>query len=440
MIHRKIKSLALRHLLAIVIVSVIFTIGALLHQALTQYNQGVRERDKVLRVVSESYLPSISAALFYFDDNQLRLLADGILLLPYVDSVEIVEYRSDEDKTILSLGTIRDGNNDPHEYSLIYDYYGEHRAIGALHVTTSMNQARQQLAEQVRVIFVANLLEIFGFAVVVLFIAQRMIFRHLRIISGFVLNIDTANINRHKLKLPRPESAFRGSDELDEITDAINKMQENLALQLDEKETLISELYHRTFNNMQVIQSLLTCRLTDHPDLSLKDFVEDVNKQIKSMSLAHKELYRAGHLSRINLEEYLKSLTKLALDHHPLQTNDLSISFDLQPVLILLDSAIPIGIVVNELLTDLLNHIVVDDNPENERGELNIASSIIESNEIEIRISDNGIYSSADPVVSTLAIALVEQQLGGSIVFDKKNGTTIIIRFRDNLYKERVQI
>ena len=396
-------------------------------------------------MIYESYLPSIASGLFYFQDSQLRLLVDGIVMLPYVESVWITENQPGVEKTILISGTEADSHGDIHEYPLVYEFYGAEREIGTLYVATSMDRIRIQLADQVRAFTVVNLFKIFGFAFAVLFIAQKMIFRHLGVITRFALDIDSANIHNHKLELPRYKGVLHGTDELDDIKNAINKMLENLAIHLEEKEVLIRELYHRTYNNMQVIQSLLEYRLSSQPDMPMDQFVENINRQIHSMALAHRELYNSEHLSRLDLGEYLKSLTILALEYHPEKMKSVSVSFDLEPVKLLLDSAIPLGIVINELICNALNHAFPGDRVDVIPGEIKVASFINESGEIEILVSDNGVGWPPESGISrlkngglSLVTALVEKQLGGSIHFNGEKGIVCIIRFRDNLYLERV--
>lgn len=223
------------------------------------------------------------------------------------------------------------------------------------------------------------------------------------------------------------------------------RMKEHLVIALEEKTRLVSELFHRTNNNIQVIQALLQYRFSAHPELPLEQYVEGVVGQIMSMAQAQQALFRAGHLSRIDLAEYLRSVVQLVQDRYPDQQGAVSVSLDLQAVTILLDSAVPLGLVVTELVTNAFRHAFSSDSIERGEAQITVTCVPLESGEIEVQVADNGIgwspaNGSAALVVGGLglAVALVEQQLSGSISFDKGTGTTCIVCFRDNQYQERV--
>lgn len=439
------KRLAIRYLIAIIIVILIFSSGAFIYQIRTRIIQAHQALDEVLTMIKESYLPPVAAGVFHFDDQQLQLLVNGIKLLPYIESVEVNEFRSGERVLLASKGKTDDKNGETHIYPLIHEYQGKQREIGSLHITTSMADLRENITEQVRMTILFNLLLIFGFAVVILLIANHMIFRHLRKIADFVLQIDPKNIKKQKLDLARAESKFKSNDELGQIKNAINEMLENLDLQLKEKETLIKELFHRTYNNMQVIQALLSYHSRSYPDISLTQFVEEINNQIRAMALAHRVLYRSGHLSKIDLGEYLRSLVQQITRKLNSGKDIVSISYKLDSIEVLLDTALPVGIAVNELVTNSLRNASPDDCESADQRELVIACARLESGEIEVHISINWINwetESEDSKVSNrefgIAVTLVEQQLNGTITFEKGDGTTCIIRFHDNQYTERV--
>ncbi len=96
--------LAFRHLLVVVLVTAIFSMGMLLYQIRIQYALGIRAQNDILEMIEESYLPSVAAGVFFFDDHQLQLLAQGIELHPYVESVTILERRSGVDVPIIVPG------------------------------------------------------------------------------------------------------------------------------------------------------------------------------------------------------------------------------------------------------------------------------------------------------------------------------------------------
>lgn len=221
------------------------------------------------------------------------------------------------------------------------------------------------------------------------------------------------------------------------------KIWEELVAAIDDKEKLIRELSHRSFNNMQVIKALLEYKLLTEPDISLEHFVIDTTGHIQAMALAHSELNKGDSLSRINLKEYLKTLVHDIVDHNRV-TPDIKLSFDLEPKQVLLDSAVPLGVTINELLSNALKSAFSGDLKNKSNAEIMITSRTLTTGEIEIRIAYNGITQalSGDSDTSPegenqLAIAMINEQLEGRVTFDKSNGTTIIT-FKDNRYTERV--
>lgn len=208
------RRLALRHLLAIVIASIVFSGGALLYQVRSQYVRGIEERDVVLRSIEESYVPPVAAALFFYENRQLRLLSEGIVLLPYVEAVTVLERRSEETVAVIAVGNEGNADATAMEYPLTYEYDGESREIGELRVTTSMTPVREQILSRIRTTTATSLVAIVAFAVVVLLIAQRMVFRHLTVITAFMHDLDPDHIGSQKLVLPRRS---RGSSP-DELT------------------------------------------------------------------------------------------------------------------------------------------------------------------------------------------------------------------------------
>lgn len=231
----------------------------------------------------------------------------------------------------------------------------------------------------------------------------------------------------------------------------LRQAEQNLARQLEEKAKLVRELYHRTNNNMQVIQALLQYRLSVHPELSLEQFVDDVVGQISVMAQAQQELFRGQELSRIDLEKYLGSVVQLAQDRYTRSENPVSVHFLLEPVSVLLDSAVPLGLAVNELVASVLRQAHSNPQESGAPTEITVACSTTETGEIEVQVSDSGVQGGVDfdagvkPEASVfgvngleLAKALVEQQLGGTLAVTNDRGITCVLRFRDNHYEERV--
>ena len=159
------------------------------------------------------------------------------------------------------------------------------------------------------------------------------------------------------------------------------------------------------------------------------------------MALVHQKLYQAENLSRIDLQDYVHSLTQLLLESYTVQSGKIALIFDLENVSVLIDTAIPCGLILNELFSNALKHAF----PGERQGEIRIRLHRMESGEIEIQVADNGVGvpQDFDPRnTKTFGLQslflLGELQLQGEVTFDLNNGVACRVRFSDTFYEERV--
>ncbi len=216
---------------------------------------------------------------------------------------------------------------------------------------------------------------------------------------------------------------------------------ERLEKTIEEKNILLKELYHRTKNNMQVIVSLLTLQEVYSENSQLTETFDLMKNRIYAMSLVHQKLYESRNLSSIDLKEYYDELVIMLLDSLNIQPENISIIMDTESIHVLIDIAIPCGLILNELLTNALKHAF----PDNKKGEITIRLRRQYPDNIEFRITDNGIGLPPDfdsRSTKTLGMQLIhtigESQLQGKVEFSSNRGTTCTIRFRSDLYNERV--
>jgi PAS domain S-box-containing protein len=218
------------------------------------------------------------------------------------------------------------------------------------------------------------------------------------------------------------------------------RAEDRIAQALEEKETLLRELYHRTKNNMLSIIAMMSLRASAHPEAGLADFVEDINQRILAMALVHEKLYRHKSLSRIDLGEYLAELARVSIQNAA-RGDEVSLSLELERVSVLIDTAMPAALAVNELLTNSLRHAF----PGGRRGTIRIRLALADSGSIELEYSDDGVGIPAGFDVANqssyglkTALSLVFHQLRGSISLLPGPGTRYAISFRDDFYGERV--
>lgn len=219
------------------------------------------------------------------------------------------------------------------------------------------------------------------------------------------------------------------------------KAEEALSESLKEKEVLLRELYHRTKNNMQVISSLLGLKAGMLSDESVKSILNDMGGRIRTIALVHQKLYQSKNLSRIDLGDYIKDLANLLMDSYSSLSGRVILNFKLENVNVLIDTAIPCGLVINELITNALKYAF----PGNREGEINIQLYRTKDDLITLIISDNGVgipgekdIFTSDTLGIQLLTSIVEHQLIGKITFGFKQGVSCTVSFKDSLYVERI--
>lgn len=219
------------------------------------------------------------------------------------------------------------------------------------------------------------------------------------------------------------------------------RMEQALSESLAEKETLIRELYHRTKNNMQVIGSMLSLQsgLTANPEV--KKVFRDTGLRIRSMGLVHQMLYQSKNLSRIKLDEYINNLAQLLHKSYGVSPGKVALRLKLQPVSILIDIAIPCGLLLNELIANALEHAF----PGERRGEITVELSRADCGRITLVVADNGVglppdfdFASRDTFGLQALKGIAELQLQGELSWETENGLTCRVEFQDDLYDERV--
>ena len=203
------------------------------------------------------------------------------------------------------------------------------------------------------------------------------------------------------------------------------------------------EIHHRIKNNLQVISSLLDLQSETFKDKEciqdsevLKAFRESQNRVI-SMALIHEELYKGGGVETLNFSPYIEKLAENLFQTYSIGNNDISLNMDLvEKVFFDMDTAIPLGIIVNELVSNSLKHAFKG----RDRGEIRIKLHREESEDCEstsfiLTVSDNGVgipenleIEDLDSLGMQLVTTLVDQ-LDGELELKRNNGTEFTMMF-----------
>ncbi|ADI73896.1 signal transduction histidine kinase [Methanohalobium evestigatum Z-7303] len=200
------------------------------------------------------------------------------------------------------------------------------------------------------------------------------------------------------------------------------------------------EIHHRVKNNLQVISSLLSLESGNFDDPDVVEAFRDSQNRVRSMALAHEELYQSKHVADIDFSEYVDNLTNYLIQTYRGKTNNIIINNNVDKISLNMDTAIPLGIIINELISNSLKHAFSDD----ATGEININMYVEGDNNHKLIVSDNGKGISDDidfRESESLGLQLVNtlvEQIDGTIELDKSQGTEFIITFKELKYKVKV--
>jgi PAS domain S-box-containing protein len=203
---------------------------------------------------------------------------------------------------------------------------------------------------------------------------------------------------------------------------------------LREKEVLLQEVHHRVKNNLQIVSSLLDLQSQNLTESTTQKIFQDCYNRIRSMALIHEKLYESTSLSKINFAEYVEALVSYLALSYGISDRSVNMQLKVEPIYLNIDTAIPCGLIINELVSNALKYAFSDDKPGLLKVELYSAADI---QEFILVIKDNGVGISKDfntQETATLGLQLVKiltHQLDGSIELNVTEGTEFKIRFNE---------
>jgi len=164
------------------------------------------------------------------------------------------------------------------------------------------------------------------------------------------------------------------------------RMQDQLRGSLEEKNALLKEVHHRVKNNMQVVSSLLNLQLDYLPDEQARPFIVDAQNRIAAMALVHEKLYQSADLSRIDFADYLRELTENIVGSFQSAAQKVSFSLEADNLFLGIDTAVPCGLIVNELISNAFKHAFRDGSA----GHVRLALKRTGPMELCLEVADSG--------------------------------------------------
>ncbi len=243
------------------------------------------------------------------------------------------------------------------------------------------------------------------------------------VIVSLLLGLLAMLYNRYRLKQRALRTITEQKGQIEQqniiITD---KNQEN--------EVLLREVHHRVKNNLQLILSLFNIQSRQFDDEAVLDFVRDGQNRVRSMALIHQDLYQAQRLDQIRFDHYLKQLADHLRTVYQTERRSIFVWVRAEPVCLNVNTAVPLGLIINELVSNALKHAFSDDT-----GRVEISLETRSDQQYTLRVTDDGIgieKTDSAKTANTMGLNLVRglvRQLGGTLTMATEASSNFEIVF-----------
>ena len=210
-----------------------------------------------------------------------------------------------------------------------------------------------------------------------------------------------------------------------------NLAEEKIKASLEEKEVMLREIHHRVKNNMQIMSSLLRLQSGKIKDKRILEIFKTSQSRIRSMAFIPESLYQSEDLARIDFSDYTRRVTTHLFSLYGARTAPINYKVEVKDVFLDINTAIPCGLIINELVTNSLKHAFPDDR----RGEMLVKMRVDKRGKHTLIVKDTGIgfpERLGFRETETLGMQLVTDlviQIEGSIKLNREGGTTFTIVF-----------
>ncbi len=212
------------------------------------------------------------------------------------------------------------------------------------------------------------------------------------------------------------------------------KTKDELEAKITEKETLLKEVHHRVKNNLQTVSSLLSLQSRNNQDKKVKELLKSSQNRVISMAMVHEMLYMREDIGKIEYKSYVQELAEYLIRSIKGTSSNITLDIDIPDLKLNIDTAIPLGLLINEAVTNALKYGIVDDS----EGEIFIKLRKDDKDEYVLNIGDDGVGFAEEvnhKTTKSLGLKLIHnlaRQLRGSIIRDlSKKGTHYIVKFRE---------
>ncbi|MBC8768801.1 sensor histidine kinase [Arenibacter sp. BSSL-BM3] len=218
----------------------------------------------------------------------------------------------------------------------------------------------------------------------------------------------------------------------------LHKIRNENEARIKEKDTLLKEIHHRVKNNLQTVSSLLSLQSRSIEEPRIKTLIKSSQNRVISMAMVHEMLYMRHDLSKIEYKSYVEELSDYLLRSFKGTDNNITLNIMIPDVKLGIDTAIPLGLLINEVITNALKYGIKD----NDEGEIHIELLKSNGKDYVLYIGDNGEgfpENISHKNTKSLGLKLIHnlaRQLKGTINRDlSKKGTNYIVKFSDIQHK-----
>lgn len=196
----------------------------------------------------------------------------------------------------------------------------------------------------------------------------------------------------------------------------------------EEKEFLLKEIHHRVKNNLETISSLLTLQIAKIEDPKFRQVMEETYTRVQSMGMIHLSLYKEGNLKQVEMKGFFEGLGKFILDTFD-ASERIDFSTEMNALELDVDVAIPIGLIVNELISNSLKYAF----PRQNSGQICVSLNERDG-KLFLKVSDNGVGIMENSTTKGTGfgselISLLTRQLDGEMTLVNNSGTAFSFEF-----------
>ena len=217
------------------------------------------------------------------------------------------------------------------------------------------------------------------------------------------------------------------NDKIEKTVAALNTTQASLVARNEENELLLKEIHHRVKNNLEVVSSLLALQSSQMDDPNTKEAMLASQNRVHSIGIVHQKLYQGKNLGAIEMKDYFINLSESILDSFDAHKR-VQVECSMNALNVDVDTAVPLGLIVNELLTNTIKYAF----PEGRSGKVQIKLEQAVNGNLQMVVSDNGVGKSGKITGTGFGgqlISILTRQLGGVMKEDNTNGTHIFFEF-----------